>query len=69
MGRDWIITKRQLGTVLFLAGTAGFLGVLLLDLLRGGGGDFGPTQRLALVGCAGLALLGLSLIPYGNRPA
>ncbi|MBE2193432.1 MAG: hypothetical protein IAE83_04585 [Anaerolinea sp.] len=69
MGRDWIITKRHLGIVLFLTGAVGFGGVLLLDLLRGGAGDFGPTQRLALVGCVGLALLGLSLIPYGNRPA
>ena len=69
MYRDWIITKRQLGIALFLMGLIGFGGVLLLDVVRGGAGDFGPTQRLALIGCGVIALLGLSLIPYGDRPA
>lgn len=29
----------------------------------------GPAQRLALAGCVGVALVGVSLIPLGDRPA
>jgi hypothetical protein len=68
MTSDWIITKRFLGIVILAAGILGFVGLLVLDAVRGGG-DFGPTQQLGLVACVGLALLGLSLIPLGDRPA
>ncbi|HRE49132.1 MAG TPA: hypothetical protein PLD47_15495 [Aggregatilineales bacterium] len=66
---DWIITKRLLGILFVLGGGVGLGGVLLLDRLRGGAGDFGPTQQLAVIGCGAVILVGLSLIPFGNRPA
>lgn len=66
--KDWIITKRHLGIATLLVGVAGFVGVLVLDVLRGQS-DFGPTQQLALAGCAGLSVLGLTLLPLGDRPA
>lgn len=67
---DRPITKRQLGFLFLVAGLLGFVGVLALDALRGGTpGGLGPAQRLALAGCAGLTVLGLTLIPLGDRPA
>jgi hypothetical protein len=68
MPNDLIITKRHLGLALSAAGVLAFLSVLILDGLRGEA-NFGPTQQLALVGCVGLALLGLTLLPGGDRPA
>jgi hypothetical protein len=47
----------------------GFIGVFAIDIIRGRQGDFGPSQQFALVSCAGLVMLGLSLIPLGDRPA
>ena len=66
--RDWIITKRQMGLLFLIAGIIGSVGVLALDVLRGSS-DFGPTQFAALIGCAVIALIGLTLIPLGDRPA
>ena len=37
-----------------------------------GAGNFqgiGPLQRLALIGAGAIVLVGISLIPLGNRPA
>lgn len=66
---DWIITKRQLGRLFIGVGAAGFVGLLGLDLIRGRAGDLGPSQSLGLAACLALALIGLSLLPLGNRPA
>lgn len=64
------LTKRQLGLLLVVMGV-GAAGLLLaVDLL--GAGRFtgiGPAQRLALGGAGLLALVGLSLLPLGDRPA
>jgi hypothetical protein len=66
---DLVITKRMLGALLIALGALAFIGILLLDALRGTLGDFGPAQALALVGSLGLGLLGASLLPLGDRPA
>ncbi|MBX3064454.1 MAG: hypothetical protein U0528_11100 [Anaerolineae bacterium] len=68
MYSDWIITKRQVGIALLLAGVLGAVGILLLDALRGGG-DFGPSQKLAVVACVALAIFSLTIIALGDRPA
>lgn len=64
------LTKRQLGWLLTILGMAGALVILGIDVL--GAGRFtgiGPAQLQAL-GLAGLvSLLGLSLVPLGNRLA
>jgi hypothetical protein len=64
-----VITKRHLGFLFLVIGVLGFIGVFAIDIIRGRQGDFGPSQQFALVGCAGLVVLGLSLIPLGDRPA
>lgn len=64
------LTKRQLGLLLVVMGV-GAAGLLLaVDLLGAGrSAGIGPAQRLALAGAGLLALVGLSLLPLGNRPA
>lgn len=64
------MTKQQLGFTFIALGTAAIVGMLLMDLL--GAGQFqgiGPAQQRALL-AAGLAILvGLTLLPLGDRPA
>ncbi len=67
---DFTLTKRQLGIILCLIGGLGFIGLLLLDVIFGGReGGIGPAQRLAIIGSAGLFLVGLTLIPLKDIPA
>lgn len=66
---DLVITKQMLGAILIGLGALAFIGILLLDALRGSFGDFGPAQLLALGGCLGICLIGVSLLPLGDRPA
>jgi hypothetical protein len=63
------ITKRQLGLLFIAAGILGAVGLLGLDIVRGRFGDFGPTQILAVAGCAFVVVVGLTLLPLGDRPA
>jgi hypothetical protein len=65
-----MITKRQLGYGFTAVGLALALGPFLLDLVRASAyGGIGPAQQLALQIGLALLLLGLSLIPLGNKPA
>lgn len=67
---DFTFTKAHLGWALLIGGVLGFLAILSLDLLAPGReGGLGPAQSLALAFCAGLAILGLTLIPLGKAPA
>jgi len=64
------MSKRQLGITFILMGGAAGLGIVAVDLL--GVGNFqgiGPAQRLALMGAGLVILVGLSLLPMGDRPA
>lgn len=64
------LTKRQLGWLIGLASLGGGLGVLAADWLGAGVWQgLGPAQWLALAVAAGGLLLGLSLLPLGDRPA
>lgn len=65
-----MISKRQMGIVLLLAGLAAIIAILAVDWI--GAGEFsgiGPVQKLALAGGGLVAALGISLIPLGDRPA
>jgi len=65
-----MVTKRHLGLGLSAMGLLSALGILAMDWVGAGNeAGIGPLQRLALVAAAALVLLGLSLIPLGNRPA
>ena len=64
------LSKRQLGLLLVLTGSVGFIGVLAIDLLDAGReGGLGPAQSLALGAMILIVIVGLSLLPLGDRPA
>lgn len=65
-----MVTKRQLGLLFIVLGVGAAVAMLAVDLL--GAGQFqgiGPAQRRALLAAGAAVLLGLSLLPLGNRPA
>lgn len=63
-------TKRLLGLLLLVGGIVGFAGILAIDILDvGREGGIGPAQRIALGGCVGMALVGLTMLPLGDQPA
>ena len=64
------MTKRQLGFLFIGIGAAAVLALLGVDVL--GAGRFqgvGPVQRAALAGAAALIVIGVTLLPLGDRPA
>ena len=65
-----MITKRQLGIGFILISLVAVAGSFAFDFL--GGGQFqgiGPAQRLGLLVAGVVFLIGLSLLPLGDRPA
>jgi hypothetical protein len=65
-----MVTKRQLGLLFILAGLGAVLAMFAIDLI--GAGQFqgiGPAQRRALIVAVLIVLVGVSLLPLGNRPA
>ena len=64
------MTKKQLGVAFIFLGLTAAVALLAVDLLEAGNFQgIGPAQRLALAGAGILILVGLSLIPLGDRPA
>ncbi len=69
-GDEGGISKRQLGIGMTAIGALGFAGILSVDLIDAGRqGGIGPAQSLALLVMAVLIIVGLSLIPLGDKPA
>jgi hypothetical protein len=65
-----IITKRMLGIALIAMGMVIVIGTFAVDLFGvGKWGRIGPSQRLAIAGGVLIALVGVTLIPLGDRPA
>lgn len=65
-----MVTKRQLGIGIACFGLLAIIAILAVDWLGAGNElGIGPTQRLALAGAFALFLVGVTLIPLGNRPA
>lgn len=65
-----MVTKRQLGLLFILLGAGAAVAMFGMDIL--GAGQFqgiGPAQRRALLAAGVAVLVGLSLLPLGDRPA
>ena len=65
-----MVTKRQLGLIFIALALLAIVGSFVYDFI--GGGQFsgiGPAQRLALIGASLLGVVGLTLLPLGDRPA
>lgn len=69
-GWKQIMTKRQLGYLFIGVGITAVLALFAIDLV--GAGQFrgiGPAQRLALLAAGLVTLIGLTLLPLGDKPA
>ena len=65
-----MITKRMVGIALALLGVAIIGGTMGVDLINAGKwSGLGPAQQLAIAVGLIVSLVGLTLIPLGNRPA
>lgn len=65
-----MVTKRQLGLLFIVLGAGAAAGLFAMDLLDAGQFQgIGPAQRRALLAAGAAVLLGLSLLPLGNKPA
>lgn len=65
-----MITKRGLGLILIVLGSLAIIGNLLLAFFEAGQyPGLGPAQLWALFISALVIALGLTLLPFGNRPA
>lgn len=70
LSNHYTFSKRALGVLLLIVGIGGFMAILAIDVLDvGRQGGIGPAQRFALGGMIAVAVLGLTLIPLGKRPA
>ena len=65
-----MITKRQLGIIVIVAGLLVAAGTIGIDLVGAGQwGGFGPLQRIGLCLGAVSIVVGLILFSLGDRPA
>lgn len=64
------MTKRQLGLLFISLGILLAVALFAADLLGASQfGGIGPMQRLALAGAIVLTIVGITLLPLGDRPA
>jgi hypothetical protein len=64
------MTKRMVGVALILGGAVFAAVVIGVDLIGAGNMDgIGPAQRFAMGAAVGIILVGITLVPLGDRPA
>src|SRR5215831_14935191 len=64
----WTPKKRTIGLILTVLGIVGAAGIIVLDVLRTHQ-EIGPSQKAALLGCAALAAIGISVALFGKDQA
>ena len=65
-----MVTKKQLGITFIAVGVRGILGSLAVDIMSAGNFQgIGPMQRLSLLGFGLVLFVGITLLPFGDRPA
>ena len=64
------MTKRQLGILFIIFGGLAIGGLLGLDLVRAGQYQgIGPAQKQAMLAAGVTILVGITLLPLGDKPA
>jgi len=66
---DFTLTKRHLGVILLVAGLVLLLAMVGVDAVSSRPGGFGTIQKLGILVGTLSAIVGLTLLPLGNRPA
>lgn len=65
-----MVTKRQLGIAFIAIGVLGILGSLAVDIVSTDNFQgIGPMQMLSLLGFGLVLFVGITLLPFGDRPA
>lgn len=63
------MTKRQLGLLFIGLGVVGIIGSFVVDLFSASGFQgIGPTQRWGLLAAGAIIVVGLTLLPLGDKP-
>lgn len=66
---NFTLTKRHLGLLMIVGGATLFVATLAVDLVRDQTGGFGTLQTLGMLFGAVSVLIGVTLLPLGDRPA
>lgn len=68
MNEPFVITKRLLGLGFILLGGGAIVGMLALNLLGlTAHSGIGPAQQRAMLAAAVVVVVGITLLPLGNR--
>jgi hypothetical protein len=68
MNESFVITKRLLGLGFILLGGAAIVGMVALNLLGlSAYSGIGPTQQKAMLAAGVMIVVGVTLLPLGNR--
>jgi Na+/H+ antiporter NhaA len=66
---DFTFTKRHLGAIMLLAGVVVVLAMFGAEVISSRSTGIGAMQKLGIAVGAASAIIGLTLLPLGNRPA
>jgi hypothetical protein len=66
---DFTLTKRHLGVILLGAGLVLFVGMFVVEAMKSQSDGIGTVQKLSILVGVTSVVVGLTLLPLGNRPA
>jgi hypothetical protein len=66
---DFTLTKRHLGVILLAAGLVLVAGMFVVDAVKSQSDGIGTVQKLGILVGVTSVVVGLTLLPLGNRPA
>ena len=69
LNKDFTLTKQHLGFLLLAGGIVMLLAAGLAEIVRSAPGGFGTVQQIAVLAAITSIVLGLTLLPLGDRPA
>ena len=66
---DFTLTKGHLGVILLGAGLVLFVGMFVVEAMKSQSDGIGTVQKLGILVGVTSVVVGLTLLPLGNRPA